>query len=57
MFEFDLRTLKKTELVSLYFCNEHYNHSLKETLKKLSEMCEKGKMIEKKVFDIGYVTY
>lgn len=47
----------KRELVAIYFCAEHYNKNMHQILEKLSSACEKGKFIDKKVFDIGYITY
>lgn len=54
--EFDTRINRKRELVSLYLCNEHYS-SLEAFLEKLSSLCEKGKVIEKEVTEMGYLTY
>jgi len=47
----------KKELVDLYFCEEHYDRNIQKILEKLTSACEKGALIEKRVFDIGYVTY
>ncbi|MBL7206850.1 MAG: hypothetical protein ISS36_04590, partial [Candidatus Aenigmarchaeota archaeon] len=57
-FELDLRTLKKKELASAYLCPEHYKpEELKDIVKELNNICEKGKIIDKKAFEIGFVTY
>jgi hypothetical protein len=45
------------EIVDLYFCAEHYNRNIRTIMEKLNALSEKGKFIEKKVFDIGYITY
>ena len=56
VFEFDAKTAKKRELVTLYLCSNHYN-SLDLFLNRLKELCEKGRIIQKEVFDVGCVTY
>jgi len=48
---------RKRELASIYFCTEHYDYNIGKFLNKLNNVCEKGKIIDKKVFDIGYVTH
>jgi len=57
IFEIDRRTARKRELMSLYFCEKHYNINIKKTLTELNRSCEKGKIIDEKSFDIGYITY
>jgi hypothetical protein len=55
--ESDMMLKRKRELASVYFCTLHYDHSIRSLLSRLNNVCEKGKIIDKKVFDIGYVTY
>ena len=55
--ESDLVLKRKRELASVYFCTEHYDYNIARVLNKLNTICEKGKIIDKKVFDIGYVTH
>lgn len=54
--EFDARTTRKKELVTLYFCSKHYT-GLDAFLERLKGLCGKGAIIHKEVFDIGCVTY
>ena len=56
IYETDFRNQRRKDLVSLYFCSKHYEVS-KKFLQKLAGVCEKGRVVDKKVFDIGYVTY
>jgi hypothetical protein len=55
--ETDGKSMKKKDLVSIYFCTEHYNRNIRAVIEKINNSSERGKLIEKKVFDIGYVTY
>jgi len=55
--ESDMMLKSKRELASIYFCTEHYDYNIKRILKELNRICEKRKRIDKKVFDIGYITY
>jgi hypothetical protein len=55
--ELDTKTAKKKDLVVLYFCNEHYNGSFKKFFNELINACKAGKIIDKRVFEIGYVTH
>ena len=55
IFEFDPKTQKKRDLVSLYFCTEHYNTSIQKLMKEIKKIIN-DKIIEKRIFDIGYVT-
>jgi len=55
--ELDMMIKRKRELASIYFCTEHYDYNIGKFLNKLNNVCEKGKIIDKKVFDIGYVTH
>ncbi len=54
--EFDPKTGRRRELVSLYFCGEHYNKSIKKIMRDIKKI-ENTKVIDKNVFDIGYVTH
>ena len=56
VFEMDFKTARERELVSLYLCRRHYNEIAEEFLQKLKSMLA-GKVIDKRVFDIGYVTH
>ncbi len=58
IYEFDIRTGKKKELLSLYLCSEHFivaRNTLIEDLKKTGNM--EGKKINIKVFDTGIITH
>ena len=56
IFEIDIRGERK-DMVSLYFCERHYNLVIKDIIKKLNELSERGKRIEIEVKETGYVTY
>lgn len=57
LFEMDLSRSKKRELGTVYMCSNHYPETSKKTLYEMNKTCKSGKIIDKKVFDIGYVTY
>ena len=57
IFESDLRTSERKDLVTLHFCNEHYRGFLEKSLEKMGEFKGPWKTLGKKVFEIGYVTY
>ena len=56
IFEFDPKTKRKRDLVSLYFCAEHYNITIRKLMKDIRKI-ENGKVIDKRVFEIGYITH
>ena len=56
VFEFDARTTRKRELVTLYLCTEHHS-GLSSFLEQLKGLCERGRIIQKEDFDIGRVTH
>lgn len=57
-FELELKTLKKKELASVYLCSEHFKpEELKELIVELNNICVKGKIIDRKVFEVGFITY
>ncbi len=55
IFEFDPKTKRKRDLVSLYFCAEHYNITINKLMKEIKRI-ESAKIIDKRIFNIGYVT-
>lgn len=57
LYETDLITKEKKELVSLYFCTEHYNNISRKIATKLNEIGDKRWVINKKEFDIGFITH
>ncbi len=46
----------KKEIADLYFCEKHFASQIDRILEALEPHKEKGTALEKKVFDIGYVT-
>jgi len=57
LYEVDLITKEKKNVVSLYFCTGHYNNISKEITSKLNEIADKRWVIHKKEFDIGFITH
>ena len=55
--ETDLISSEKKDIVELFFCNDHYRSFLSESLNDLNGMKEPEKVLSKRVFEIGYVTY
>ena len=45
------------EVVALYFCSEHYGKNMNTIMQQLESACPKGKALDLKVSEIGYVTY
>jgi len=56
IFEFDPKKGRKRDLVSLHFCEEHYKKSINRLMDEIKRI-EKDKLIDKRIFDIGYVTH
>jgi hypothetical protein len=54
--EFDPKTSHKRDLVSLYFCAEHYNSTIQNVIEEVKRISD-GKIVDKRVFEIGYVTH
>ena len=55
--ETDIISSEKKELVSLFFCNDHYRGFLSESLNEMNGLRSPGKVLGKKVIEIGYVTF
>ena len=55
--ETDIITKEKKNVASLYFCTGHYNDISKQITKKLNEIANKRWVINKKEFDIGFITH
>jgi len=55
--ETDLAKSKNRELGVVYLCSDHYPETSKKMLLDMNQMSKSGKIIDKKVFDIGYITY
>lgn len=56
IFESDLHGNRK-EIASVYLCEKHYHMVIKEVIRKLNQLAEKGKEIGMETKEIGYVTY
>lgn len=54
--ETEKNTSKNRELASLYLCEKHYNETADALVKDIRKTSGKGKTIERKTFNIGYVT-
>lgn len=48
---------RRKELVDIYLCDEHYAKNTRKIIKSLESSCDKGKAIDKKIFNIGYITH
>ncbi|MFH1364876.1 MAG: hypothetical protein ABIH52_04470 [Candidatus Aenigmatarchaeota archaeon] len=57
LLELDLTRNKHRELGTIYICSDHFSETSKKTLFDMNKLCKTGRIIDKKVFDIGYVTY
>jgi hypothetical protein len=55
--ETDVVSSDRRELVSLFFCNDHYRSALSESLNDMNSINGPDKVLSKRVFEIGYVTY
>jgi len=55
--EVDINLKRQRELARLYFCNDHYDLNIRTLMKEMSRLCEMGKVIDKKVFDLLYVSH
>ena len=56
IFERDIITSEKRELVSLYFCTEHYGN-INKLMRDLNKVSEPRKKTGRRVKDISCVTY
>jgi len=54
--EMDPCTKRKRDLVSLYFCAEHYNAVMEDLMEKVQNI-RSNKIIDKRIFEIGYMTH
>ncbi|MEM7815556.1 MAG: hypothetical protein QXN71_00370 [Candidatus Aenigmatarchaeota archaeon] len=51
--ELDSKKQQRKELVSLYFCNKHFDICIKDLLNQLNKLCESGKSVYMEMYEIG----
>ncbi len=56
IFQVDMNTRKKRDIISIYLCSEHYRE-MEKRLEGVVNKFREGKMYVIKGFDIGFVTY
>ncbi len=54
---YDSKKVKSKELVSLYLCSKHFEIVEKTLVDELAKLCEEGKIVQKRVFDVGFITH
>ncbi len=57
LFEENRITNDKRVLATVFLCNEHYSTKIPIFLTEINKQRETGKVIDKKVQDIGFLTY
>ncbi|MFH1978672.1 MAG: hypothetical protein ABIJ92_05080 [Candidatus Aenigmatarchaeota archaeon] len=57
LIEHDKLKQRKREIATVYFCSDHCDKKPDEIVRRANVVAGKGKIIDKKVFDIGYITY
>ena len=55
LIEVDLAKKKKREIGTVYMCSDHYR-DIRKVMDEL-KLASPGKVMEKRTFDIGFVTY